>query len=128
MTTIWQPNSKAEAELMMRIEATKFQMVKINAELAVASERLIRAKMLIDRIEENMGFLKSSSARIVSMVEYRTMGRELKALHYEKDTLTKIIKNYKFGQEALKKEIEDIVNELRNPGSNVLKFRRKDEE
>ena len=128
MTTIWQPNSKAEAELMMRIEATKFQMVKINAELAVASERLIRAKMLIDRIEENMDFLKSPSARIVSMVEYRTMGRELKALNYEKDTLTKIIKNYKFGQEALKKEIEDIVNELRNAGSNVLKFRRKDEE
>lgn len=128
MTTIWQPHNKIEAELMMRIEAAKFQMVKVNAEIAVASERLVRAKMLIDRLEENMKFLESPAAQIVSMIEYRAMNKELKALCHEKETLTKVIKNYKLGQEALKKEIEETINQLQGIGANIIKFRRKNEE
>jgi hypothetical protein len=110
----------------MRIEAARFQMTRVDTELVSASEKLKRTQQLIYRLQETLRFLESPGARIVSIAEYRAMGRELKALINDSNTLTGLIRTYRFGQDTLKKEIGVMSKELEDVGSKVLRFTRRD--
>lgn len=126
MSDLWIPRTAIEAEWTMRIEAAKFEKMRVEAEADKIMSKIDRTRMLKDRVEQNLAFLNSRRAKIVLILEYRNAKRNLAALAAEEAALLRLLEMQEQDHDRLQSEINSLEKEAAKVGK-VLRFKKREQ-
>lgn len=125
---MWLHDGTALSWIIMRIEAAKFDKMRMEAQASRLMERLRKVRSAVVQLERNLEFLSSSRARVILLIEYRHVRKSLAALRHEEAVLRYGLSRCEDEHEKITNEINDLYAQAEAAACKVLRFRRRAEE
>lgn len=128
MSDFWIPENPAIAQIVMKIDAVKFEITQVEAEADKVMAKIDRTRTLIYQVERNLEFLESRKARVILLTEYKIAKRNLSALKAEERGLLALMEQHERSHDRLHREINNLQQEAAKYSGKVLRFKKRDQE
>lgn len=123
--SIWTPSNKYEADLMVKLEATTFQLRQAEMELARLKDDLYQYEQQIVSLEESFAILKSPSVKIVSIRAYADMKRGMPELYAIRKNLNAAVAQQQQMVNALESMVRKLKQDIERSRFKILEFKRE---
>lgn len=123
--SIWSPSNKYEADLMVKIEATTFELRRNEMDLLRIKDELWNVENQLTTYESCLRLLRSKEARIVILKEYGMMRAAIPELNGKKTLLNTQLAQTQQAIRGMETLLGGYKRDIERSRFKILEFKRE---